>query len=181
MCLSIFLASRIFFNRRRRTRWRRIHNTFMGKRALAVPWRLPKPYHNREKSEASAEVIFTNVSYCSRSDNSTQISLRQIHAWKADHRLSGRLLRPLQVERFVLAPHIQNKSGVIADSNITTITPHGNRLGRLQHQFSDQEHPVIKNSPVCRPLRLASLRSVTRARLCTTTGFLAMKPSEWSL
>ena len=49
MCLSIFLASRIFFKRRRRTRWRRIQRTLNGRRALAVPRRLPKPKRDQRK------------------------------------------------------------------------------------------------------------------------------------
>ena len=38
-----------------------------------------------------------------------------------------------------------------------------------------------QHSPVCRPLRLASLRVCTRARLCTTAGFLIIKPSRCNL
>lgn len=37
------------------------------------------------------------------------------------------------------------------------------------------------DSPVCLPLRLASLRRDTRARECTTVGFLIIRPSLCSL
>ena len=40
-CLSIFLESRYFLSRRRRTRIRRIHRIFVGSRASRVPLRLP--------------------------------------------------------------------------------------------------------------------------------------------
>mmetsp|Transcript_11941 Transcript_11941/g.16184 ORF Transcript_11941/g.16184 Transcript_11941/m.16184 type:complete len:221 (-) Transcript_11941:60-722(-) len=43
MCLSIFLPSRYFLRSRRRTRRRRIHSTFVGRRASRVPLRLPRP------------------------------------------------------------------------------------------------------------------------------------------
>lgn len=35
--------------------------------------------------------------------------------------------------------------------------------------------------PVCRPLRFASFRSVTRARECTTVGFFIIRPSRYNL
>lgn len=42
-CLSIFLSSRYFLNKRLRTRCLLIHNTPWGIRALAVPFLLPGP------------------------------------------------------------------------------------------------------------------------------------------
>lgn len=47
MCLSIFLASRIFLRRRRSTRIRRIQSVLTGRRALAVPRRFPIPVEIR--------------------------------------------------------------------------------------------------------------------------------------
>lgn len=40
---SIFLAARYFFRRRRSTRWRRTHRTFVGILLSRVPRRLPGP------------------------------------------------------------------------------------------------------------------------------------------
>ena len=42
-------------------------------------------------------------------------------------------------------------------------------------------HDSLSYVPVCRPLRLASFRSVTRARECTTAGFFIMRPSLYNL
>ena len=57
----------------------------------------------------------------------------------------------------------------LGETNRPTISPGAWRAKRMI------------NSPVCLPLRLASLRRVTRAREWTTVGFLIIRPSLCNL
>ena len=63
MCLSIFPAFLNFWSMRRRTLWRRIHKTFKGRRALAVPLRLPIPIRSENGSKAVSKLVIHGIKF----------------------------------------------------------------------------------------------------------------------
>ena len=49
-----------------------------------------------------------------------------------------------------------------------------------KYTYNNNLKNQTNNVPVCRPLRFASLRNVTRARECTTAGFFIINPSLYN-
>ena len=134
MCLSIFPAFLNFCNMRRRTLWRRIHKTLKGRRALAVPLRLPIPIERISKKESKAVsklVSYENenhptdclgVELLSRDKGVHSSSKYTIHAWMLDYRLSGRMdvFQPTHSSPVLF---VRNRSKMCVDMRTCCIAP----------------------------------------------------------